>query len=443
MFFYVIFVYIFDPGDRLENLEIRPLKTKIISVASILFAIIFVLSFLFSSLALVVSTRFSSVATIASITAIGAVIPVSAVIPTFTNESEQSLISNPSSIVYGNKQISNDSLKQISKIINKDELNSKNFSKLQKNISKFSDFVDKNANEHLIKTITISSGKKNKYQYLYGFDLNYQLSMISSISLRPIITKKEKELMALSHLASEFKANPAMGGKVVIEHSNIDYANISKRVLNTLRVYNKLVNSKEYMEIVGPCFDYILSAYQIKGLKPTNSLTFKNNLNKLMNVLYGDGSASNLAAIKSFFSSPLYLTMINDDNISDKLKDKLKTDIKLRYSVFYLQQIVASKILLSLGQGIDLLINANKINKFFLDNNKERISTLKDALAFLKHPTVMNNSLEQILNKYMFISTKTNKLNEKATILLANLFLISTKSPGGINVVSFDDYANK
>lgn len=451
MFFYAISVYIFDPGDKLENLAMQPLKDNIWIVALILAMIIFVLSFFFSSIAMLLSTKFSSIATIATITAIGAVIPVSALIPTFTNSPEHELISNPNSLSFGSRDISKSGFDAVAEILNKkrNNLEYSNFLKLQKKLDDFSYEIDKNASEKLIKNITIRSGKTNSYKHIYGFDLNYQLSMISSIALEPMINERDKQIMAISQMTANFQSSPSMSGKVNVIHSEIGIADITRRVLNTLKMYEKLISSPEFDAVIYPCFDYILRGRNVAGInEPTNDKNFDEHFKKLMAKL-GEGG---IPRIQSFVSSPLYKTLITyDQNIDQDTKDRLKTDANLRFSLVYLQQLISAKILFKLGYGIDLLINNYAISKFFLENKQERVSTIKDLEKFDKeHPELAaSNEYKELQEKYLknpFEYTENNTTyGKEAQIHFANLLQISDPdiSPGGISIINFTDFANK
>ncbi len=95
---FIIFVSVFDSGDEIHGLAengISTLSSKIFEIGGIMWAILIVMSLIFSSIAILLSTKLSVGGTVGAAISMGIIIPVSSLIAIFTRTVPYEKLYNP------------------------------------------------------------------------------------------------------------------------------------------------------------------------------------------------------------------------------------------------------------------------------------------------------------------------------------------------------------
>ncbi|MGL6125110.1 MAG: ABC transporter permease [Metamycoplasmataceae bacterium] len=432
--FYIILILIADPGPKIANLDILPLRDRIFSIGAILMSIILILTLLFSSIALIISSKVSSSATIALVAGMGAIIPITGLIPNFTYKQPQSMVTMAVSPLNATRIPRDSTINFIQQVIvDEPTLNKENILNLFDEVNSLYKEIESDKDNKFIDKLSINSGEKDFYGNLFFLDLNYQLSSISSIASDLIISESDRNLIAVGAMIGGYTQSPTLSGRVDITQKNIEISALSKMLLNTLNEYSSLTQSKEYGDGIYPFFDYILSVNKV-SFEETNNDNFLDNLIKLIVALDDN--------YKDFLRSPIRSTILADDNVSDSLKKQLENhDNPFSGEIKAIEVLMLIKINLELGLGVNLIISSEFVNNFYIKNEADKITNLEDSLLYLEAMSVNSNELKTIIDD--FCKTPSTKYNEQSIIHLANTLLLTEKSKGGISSFEFTDYANK
>jgi ABC-type transport system involved in multi-copper enzyme maturation permease subunit len=157
--FYIFLVFLIDPGNQIANLDIPPIKDQIFVIGLILMGIVLMLTLLFSSIALILSSKISSSATIALVAGLGAIIPITGLIPTFTNKQSQTMITNPVSPLDATTIPRDKTISFIEQIIQDPNLNKTNILNLFKEVSTYSEKIENDKENNYINNLGVSSGE--------------------------------------------------------------------------------------------------------------------------------------------------------------------------------------------------------------------------------------------------------------------------------------------
>ncbi len=430
--FYVFLVLIIDPGNRIANLDIPPISDKIFIVGVILMVIILMLTLMFSSIALILSSKFSSSATIALVAGLGAIIPITGLIPTFTNKQPQSMITVPVNPLNATKTPRDETILFIEEVIGNPALNQESILNLFDKVITSYDSME--GNDGYVNNLGVDSGQVDIYSDLFFLDLNYQLSNISTIASDLLIPKKDSDFIATAAMIGGFTQSPTLSGEIKIVKKNIKISELSTMILNTLQEYKSVTTSKEYGEGIYPFFDYILLANGFTNIAKTTNENFTQNLMILIPLMMKD---------TSFLLSPIISTILNDENISDDLKRKLENkDNPFLGEIKGIEALLLIKINIELGVGVNLIISNNYVNNFYIKNEIAQITDYNHALIYLDTLTNGNDDLSEIINVFCsFIAS--NIPNEKSIIQLSNILSLTEKSVNGVSSFEFGDYANK
>ena len=432
--FYIFLVFLIDPGNQIANLDIPPIKDQIFVIGLILMGIVLMLTLLFSSIALILSSKISSSATIALVAGLGAIIPITGLIPTFTNKQSQTMITNPVSPLDATTIPRDKTISFIEQIIQDPNLNKTNILNLFKEVSTYSEKIENDKENNYINNLGVSSGEWDVYNSLFWLDFNYQLSSIATIASDLLISKKDGDLIASAAMIGGFTQSPTLSGEVKITNQNIPVNELSIMLLNTLEEYNLAIQSKEYGDGIFPFFDYLITENNLT-LEKTNNENFKNNLYKLIPEI----SQKNLA---QFMVSPITFTILKDKKVSEDLKKQLQNKNNPYIGeIRAIESLLLMRIGLEMGLGLNLIISDNFVNDFYNKNEINKFIDMQEAFAYLQQFTTHSNELNIIIEKFSKLNDST--YNEKAIIQLANTLLLTEKSKDGLNSFVFGDYANK
>ena len=432
--FYIFLVLLIDPGDRIPNLNIPPIKDKIFIVGLILMVIVLVLTLLFSSIALILSSKISSSATIALVAGLGAIIPITGLIPTFTNKQPQTMITNPINILNTSTIPRDQTIDFIETIIDNPELNKENILTLFKEINFHYEKIESDSENKYVNNLGVSSGEWDVYNNLFWLDFNYQLSSIATIASDLLISKQDSNSIASAAMIGGFTQSPTLSGKVKITTPNIPINELSTMLLNTLNEYDAIVKSEAYGNGIFPFLDYILAKHNVIFEKTTNE-NFSINLKKLF-------AAIDPKNYETFLLAPITQTILNDKNVSDNLKKQLQNKNNPYWGeIKAIEALLLMRISLETGLGLNLIIANNFVDDFYNKNEINKFVDVQEASAYLSKFATTDNSLMMIINEYCKIDNLG--YNEKAIIQLANTLMLTEKSKNGLNAFVFEDYANK
>ncbi len=430
--FYIFLVLIIDPGGNIANLDIPPISDQIFLVGLILMVIILMLTLMFSSIALILSSKISSSATIALVAGLGAIIPITGLIPTFTNKQSQSMITVPINPLNANKIPRDETVSFIEEVIGSSSINEASILNLFKKVNTTYDLID--GNDEYVNNLGVNSGQTDIYSDLFFLDLNYQLSSIATIASDLLIPKKDSDFIAAAAMMGGFTQSPTLSGEVKVIKKNIPVSELSSMFLKTLQEYKAVTKSKEYGEGIYPFFDYILLANGITNTKKTTNENFLTQLITLIPTIIQN---------QDFILSPIISTILNDKNVPDDLKRKLENkNNPFLGEIKGIEVLLLVKINIELGSGLNLIISSKNINDFYVKNEIPQITDYKEALTYLTTLTNNNDDLSKIINEFVSIGIEGIP-NTKSTIQLANIFLLTEESKNGINSFYFGDYANK
>lgn len=175
-------VTIFDNGSKIPELKlmgIGSLKQSIWYAALFMFVILYLTALIFSSLGIIISTKFSTGTTIGIITAIGVYIPISGLIGMFVRKPE----AYPISISAMNLDVAD---KLLSSELDKNPIVGDLFPDLKQ---KSEDFFSTQKSTDLYKK-AISAEQKDSYSKMYWLDIDYQFKLLSSYTYESLIPKK-------------------------------------------------------------------------------------------------------------------------------------------------------------------------------------------------------------------------------------------------------------
>ena len=432
--FYIFLVLLIDPGDRIPNLNIPPIKDKIFIVGLILMAIVLVLTLLFSSIALILSSKISSSATIALVAGLGAIIPITGLIPTFTNKQPQTMITNPINILNTSTIPRDQTINFIENIIDNPELNKKNILTLFQEVDFHYDKIENDTENKYVNNLGVSSGEWDVYNNLFWLDFNYQLSSIATIASDLLISKQDSNSIASAAMIGGFTQSPTLSGKVKITTENIPINELSTMLLNTLQEYDSITQSTAYGSAIFPFLDYILAEYNVVFEKTTN-----NNFNINLKTLFAAIGPKNY---ETFLSSPITQTILKDKNVSEDLKKQLQNKNNPYWGEIHaIEALLLMRISLETGLGLNLIIADQFVNNFYNKNEINKFIDINAASAYLSQFATPDNALTMIINDYCKIDNLV--YNPKAIIQLANTIMLTEKAKNGLNSFVFEDYANK
>lgn len=433
--FYVFLVLIIDPGPQIANLDILPIRDQIFAIGGILMVIILILTLMFSSIALILSSKISSSATIALVAGLGAIIPITGLIPTFTNKQSQSMITKPISVLNATKIPRDETINFIHQFIKDNpSMNKTNILNLFKKVNDTYSEIESNNQNKYIHNLGVSSGEKDIYGSLFYLDLNYQLSNIATIASDLLISKSDRNYISAGAMIGGFNQSPILSGEVKITQKNIPIAELSKMILNTLNEYKLVIESQEYGNGIYPFFDYILSVNNIVFEKTTND-NFSENFLKLL-------KSMDKNSYESFFLSPIISTIMKDNKVSEVLKKQLQNkNNPFLGEIKGIEVLMLMKINMEIGLGLNLIISNKFVDDYYNKNEFDKFIEEKDALLYLNQLSNSNLDLKIIMDQ--FCSTPFLGYNKVSLLQLANTLLLTEKSKDGINSFEFGSYANK
>ena len=239
--------YLFDVGDKLSGLEyigIETMKSKIIIVSTYIFIILLLIGLIFSSIALLLSTKLSVGATIGASIAIGVIIPITSLVGTFTRNNQYKVVSNQKgATLITTAQNFLDNLPHVQALDDpelkaaRDELN---------------DLIeDKNS----IYNLALETEEKNIFNYLWFFDINFQIQLLSSFAYEQVIPSELQDIVkpkSRNGFSDPFKNTPLKDSEINKKSDN-EIPNLIKDKLNqaltATRKYAKLFNNNTWKKV--------------------------------------------------------------------------------------------------------------------------------------------------------------------------------------------------
>ena len=192
---FVIVTAILDKGHLINDIDLygaHTLRSQLPIVALYLFIIIYIMCLIFSSLSLLISTKLSFGGTIGASIALGIVVPITALVWTFTHKSAEYKLSDKSAIndIYDAQgQFKQDDIPQ-------------EFRKLSDStLSAQREYFIEASNVNSIYALGLSSGMSDSFEDSWVGDLQYQISTMGSFASEHVAPNNAR-LMASSSLSS-------------------------------------------------------------------------------------------------------------------------------------------------------------------------------------------------------------------------------------------------
>lgn len=455
--FYDIFILILDPGKHIKNLTTSTISQNIGLIGIVLFFIILMITILFSSIALLISAYFSSASTIATVAGLGALIPVSGIMPTFAFKNDLVTISkNIGSTLIG-REPTNITQEYLNKLPSLD-INQKDKDYQIDNLFKMLNDSSKKINnsEEYINNIALSSGEKNIYKNIFFLDFYYQLNQISSIATDYLWGNVDRYSLVNSSYSS-FTTRPDVIGKKTVINNDIQINEMINRINNTLNEWEMNFNNLLYKENFYRIFNIILKVRNVpNSTKVVDESSYKMNLLLLIKTFI-QNNKMNVELFNFFIQGPIINSILNSN--FDLVSEKLKADIKdrnkpIRSDLRILETIFLSKILFDLKLGNQLLFLNSSLNNYYFKNNLQQISTIqnqngefvldKNGQEYFDILMSSNNNFKQMIDKYFKLPLfNANNYNFKAIAEVLNILQLKDIYNLNIKSITYEPYANK
>lgn len=176
---FAVAILVFDNGYKINELKamgIETLRSKVIMIALALWAILFVVALIFSSIALLLSTRLTVGTTIGISIAIGVIIPITSLVGTFTMKPEYSAIGSSNATT-------------VKALAERFQMDEKEAEKL----------VDP---AQTLYHLGVTTGDKDAFKFAQVFDFNYQIQTLSEFASEQAVPEAAKDMIASSHQSS-------------------------------------------------------------------------------------------------------------------------------------------------------------------------------------------------------------------------------------------------
>lgn len=470
MILYDIFVFTMDVGPKIPNLSVPTLSSIIFSIGGILFLIVLLLTLLFSSISLIISTKLGVASTIAFTSFLGIIIPITGFIPTFTVKKTNTLLSSQSILGLTNAP-QGQNLESINTILKSSDNSSsedlKNiltptFNESQKTANSLI-----NIDNNIVSGLSFQTGSRNAFEKIFPIDLNYQLKLISSYSGDLLTTPLQRQALAFQGQSSTLPDTLTVGKTKVIEE-NIEQTDFVTKMKNSIKYYKNFINTSDYIKFsnlivsfLGKTWGLEQSSVDAYNKLNENSTTEErqNATLKFFSELIQKSGATSVSSLNQLLSKPVLYTLETyegTDPAINNLKSQLKTQQNLKESIASLDSLFAISILINLNRPLSLLFNNISISEYFnnsisdgdkpVDRGSEIISQ-EDAMSEIKKEE--NSAFAQFYENDLKQVSSPGFENNPDLITLANLAQIVNNSSqptsdlNKIQQVSFESYANR
>lgn len=259
---FVVFTLIFDKGNSLPGVT-DTLSNHLGVIFLMSTAVLFVATLIFSSLALLISTRASMSATIGVITALGVIIPITSLIGVFTKKAEFKKIGNEN--LDGALTIFNMHKDEINDMLNDPIVQKIGGASVtieaQKIYERFESFIHAYTDSTTgFSTLGVRTGEKNSYNVAWFSDINFQIGQLASIAGETVLPSSvvgnirpdEKSAFSSTHLVE--KEGSVSRSKVTSEAA-------AKNLLEV--VYNNYIPYINFQEVIDPLY-LLMQTPQVK-----------------------------------------------------------------------------------------------------------------------------------------------------------------------------------
>lgn len=453
--FYDVFIIIFDPGYKINNLNMKPISENIFIIGLILFFVILMLTILFSSISLLISSRFSSASTIATVAGLGALIPISGVLPTFTLNNNYIVVSkNPGSSLVGKNPS-----KETTNILNDLPTLSNDQKFFPDDIKNVFDELNQtaktiNSSQKYVNNIALSSGETNVYQSIFFLDFYYQLNQISSIASNKLWENVDKFSLVNSSNSS-YASRPDVIGKKVVVDNDIEIDQMINRIEETINLYKEIIISKNYLQNFYNIFNLILKINNIRGATSVNDETsYKINLILLL-ASFWNGKNFNQSMFNSFISSPVLFSIQNSNIVDANIKNEINNRNKpYKNEIRNLELIFLLKILYDFKMMNTLLFSSFEINNYFLKNQYKLFTVSSNSNGFYEldeygkkyfNDLMNNKNFKNLIDKYFSFSLVNNRFkityyNYRSIVDILNLFNLKSNYNVNLKSIKYEPY---
>ena len=256
---------IFDKGSQLSNLELfgtTTLRQNAALVSVYLWGIFMLMSIIFSSFALLISTRLSFGATIGLTIATGVIIPITSLVFTFTYKKSHDKISDGKAL-----SVIFDFEKEARSLGAKDsELNlPERYAQDKKHY--FDLMMDTNS----IYSLGVATGETNGFKDAWYMDINYQISQLASFASESFVSKRTELAAADSNARAQFMTSALIPDETheLSQTKNHAFNYLKDGLKRTLSVYKNIA-------------PYLIERYWaiLNRIKDDESSALQTNFNK-------------------------------------------------------------------------------------------------------------------------------------------------------------------
>lgn len=350
---FLVGITIFDKGNQISDmatLGVKSLKSKVGIIFAYIWMILFVVSLIFSSIGLLLSTRLSVGSTIGISIALGIIIPISSLVGMFTHKNAW-------------EKMNSANVTQIESIAGQSGMNIN---------------ID---NSKTLYSLALETGEHDNFNFTKFFDLNYQISRLSEFASDEAIPEKIRQ----SKL--ELKSQTSVS-KVNTIPRNTEFSNQNSdkqiQVLNDLIVSSWEATMQYRTPLAMSVLTYVLEN------KINNGFTFTNQ-KEAMNIF----GVANLDETNKVTIIPKIMDMISDQYYAKISNNDESHKYGISWSAFFddiqihmnnyddfisnIDPMIqsASKISWILSRPVNFWIDPGKISKFFSDHNLQIIDNLK------------------------------------------------------------------
>ena len=196
--FFGLFTLAFDKGDQIKDLikiGAQPISDNLFQITMTIWGILTLMGLIFSSIALLLSTKLSVGATIGISIAIGVFIPITSLITTLTKKREFESISSNDSLIYRTRlQRFVEGAKAMGSGVSSTDVDN--------SIAEMNDLIN---DPQGIYSLGLATGEEDMFKNIWPFDFHFQLNELSSFASEQAIPDTVRHAISSGTSGKGFK----------------------------------------------------------------------------------------------------------------------------------------------------------------------------------------------------------------------------------------------
>lgn len=279
---FVLTTVAFDKGGEIVGLTqmgVKTLSSQIALVGLLMWSVLMVIGFIFTSIGLLLSTKLSSSATVGISIALGVVIPVTSLVAMFTVKPAYNKVENNEALAFSKsfahtKSIFQEKMHDLGIPTTKASGVLSLVDKVESLYSKA--FEQLNSEKDGLLNLGISTGGKDSFKFAWVGDINYQIKSLSSFASERVVPDALKEALQSS---SKVAVSTSLTTKVIKGSDKITAAKMSSMLKNAVvslhEIQDTLKQSAGALLTANLAFDpggakYTWGHIGVNGQKPQN-----------------------------------------------------------------------------------------------------------------------------------------------------------------------------